>query len=152
MGVRCGARTAGGRPCRAWAVQGSDPPRCSAHGGGRGSVGAPEGNRNAQTHGAYARGVLRDGPVPGSHGKGLERVIGDLEQRLAQLTRYINGNLAKLETDAYVRLVNLQGQLASRLGRLMRDQQEVGGGEEDELVKAIHQALDELGDEWGVAL
>ena len=136
MGVRCGGRTARGTACRGWAVRGSDPPRCSAHGGGQRPVGAPEGKRNAQMHGAYGRSVLRDEPLPGSHSKGLEQVITDLERRLAQLTRHIDGNLEGLDTDAYVRLVTVEGQLASRLGRLMRDQQEVSGGREDELIRA----------------
>jgi len=52
---RCTATSAAGSPCRAWAVRGSDPPRCAPHGGGASPVGAPPGNQNARTHGFYAR-------------------------------------------------------------------------------------------------
>ena len=158
MGVRCGARTAKGTACQAWAVRGTDPPRCSAHGGGQRPLGAPKGNQNAQKHGLYARkrkvlakGPLPKKPLPGSRSRGLEQVIVDLEDRLSQLTHYIDVNLEHLGADPYARLVNLQGQLASRLGRLYRVQHEVSGGD-DELTRAVHQALDELGDEWGTPL
>ena len=41
---RCMAIKPDGDPCRAWAIRGSDPPRCAAHSG---KVGAPSGNQNA---------------------------------------------------------------------------------------------------------
>ncbi|MEY9122752.1 hypothetical protein ABH994_002009 [Bradyrhizobium yuanmingense] len=47
---RCGASTRSGFACAAPAVRGKL--RCRMHGGGRGS-GAPRGNRNAATHGAF---------------------------------------------------------------------------------------------------
>ncbi|MFY9839548.1 MAG: HGGxSTG domain-containing protein [Xanthobacteraceae bacterium] len=48
----CGARTRSGKPCMAPAVSGKN--RCRMHGGAAGS-GAPRGNKNALTHGAYTR-------------------------------------------------------------------------------------------------
>ncbi|MBG06359.1 MAG: hypothetical protein CMM59_20050 [Rhodospirillaceae bacterium] len=48
---RCGARTRAGTPCRAPVV--TDGVRCRMHGGQR--SGAPPGNANARTHGAYTR-------------------------------------------------------------------------------------------------
>jgi hypothetical protein len=50
----CAATTAAGRPCRGWAVGGSDPPRCGAHGGGQRPNGAPAGNSNALKLSPYA--------------------------------------------------------------------------------------------------
>ncbi|MGD2148378.1 MAG: hypothetical protein PVH41_16920, partial [Anaerolineae bacterium] len=50
----CTATRADGNPCRAWAVRGSDPALCAAHGGGRSPVEAPPGNVNALRHGYYA--------------------------------------------------------------------------------------------------
>lgn len=50
-GLRCGARTRSGRPCRTSPVTGRT--RCRMHGGAKGS-GAPRGNRNAVKHGRYA--------------------------------------------------------------------------------------------------
>lgn len=54
QGTYCTATTRLGQPCRAWAVLGTDPPRCAPHGGTGAKPGAPEGNRNAVTHGFYA--------------------------------------------------------------------------------------------------
>jgi uncharacterized protein YjcR len=49
---RCGAATRSGTTCRAPAVQGKA--RCRMHGGARKS-GAPRGNQNARTHGAFTQ-------------------------------------------------------------------------------------------------
>jgi hypothetical protein len=49
---RCGAATRSGTTCRAPAVQGKA--RCRMHGGARRS-GAPRGNQNARTHGAFTQ-------------------------------------------------------------------------------------------------
>jgi glucans biosynthesis protein len=49
---RCGAQTRNGETCRAPALRGKT--RCRMHGGAWGS-GAPMGNQNARTHGAFTR-------------------------------------------------------------------------------------------------
>jgi glucans biosynthesis protein len=49
---RCGAQTRGGGTCLAPALRGKM--RCRMHGGAWGS-GAPMGNQNARTHGAFTR-------------------------------------------------------------------------------------------------
>ncbi|MGT2437425.1 HGGxSTG domain-containing protein [Bradyrhizobium betae] len=49
---RCGAKTRAGGVCRAPALHGKA--RCRMHGGAWGA-GAPMGNQNAQTHGAFTR-------------------------------------------------------------------------------------------------
>jgi hypothetical protein len=51
---RCTSTTRSGRPCRAWAVRGTDPPAGAAHAGRNVGAGAPEANQNARTHGFYA--------------------------------------------------------------------------------------------------
>ncbi len=58
--TRCTATTRKGQPCRAWAVPGTDPPRCASHGGVSAKPGAPVGNQNAVIHGFYANGWNRD--------------------------------------------------------------------------------------------
>ena len=50
----CTATTRQDQPCRAWALPGTDPPRCAPHGGASAKPGAPMGNHNAVTHGFYA--------------------------------------------------------------------------------------------------
>ena len=52
MKIKCTAVTAKGKPCKAWAIQDSNPPRCAPHSG---ITGAPKGNSNAVTHGFYQR-------------------------------------------------------------------------------------------------
>ena len=47
--------------CRAWAVHGSDPPRCSPHSG---RAGAPPGDTRHLTHGYYTS-VLRPDETAG---------------------------------------------------------------------------------------
>jgi hypothetical protein len=54
MSQRCSAKRRDGQPCNAWAVRGSDPPLCAAHGGTDARIGAPPGNTNALTHNAVA--------------------------------------------------------------------------------------------------
>jgi hypothetical protein len=113
-----------------------------------GRVGAPAGNQNAVKHGVFTQG--------GEDGTGaeanLDAAIADLQRRLRQLSRYIDDNLTDLDADTFVRLANLQGQLTSRLGRLMRDRQQVSGNAGDELTAAINDALDEISEEWGLDL
>ncbi len=52
---RCAASTSKGQSCCAWAVHNTEPPLCSAHGGGERPVGAPSGNNNAEVHGFYSQ-------------------------------------------------------------------------------------------------
>lgn len=52
---RCGAKTRSGQPCMSPAVSGKK--RCRMHGGAAGS-GAPHGNKNALTHGAYTHEAI----------------------------------------------------------------------------------------------
>lgn len=49
----CTATTTAGKPCRAWAVHGTEPPLCSAHARRNTGAGAPRGNQNALKHGFY---------------------------------------------------------------------------------------------------
>jgi hypothetical protein len=138
---KCGATTKKETACKAWAIQGSQPPRCSAHSGRR--WGAPKQNQNAKTHGAY----VTEPPTIS-----LTEIIADLDRRRQQLAAYIDAHLAELDADAYTRLAALEGQLASRIGRLMRDKKQVQGDEMDELDKMIDEALDQLSQEWGIKL
>jgi hypothetical protein len=139
---RCGSLKTDGSACRAWAVRGSDPPRCSSH---LGLTGAPAGNKNAERHGFYA-------------GRGLDltkidHVVADLAERQALLTSYLEKRLADgAEVEEMARLFALHGQNASRLGRLLRDQRALSGDSADGLLSAIGQALDELSTELGIEL
>jgi len=74
------APSAGGDPCRAWAVRASDPPRRAPHGGGRAPVGAPLGNKSAVTHSYYAS-TPAPGPSDGSPFS-IDDVIASLSHKL----------------------------------------------------------------------
>jgi len=153
---RCTATCADGRPCRAWAVRGSDPPRCSSHGGGRAPVGAPPGNQNARTHGFYAQGpaAADDGENGWRGAEGpcrIDAVIADLYAKQQRLSRYIDHNADDLTPEQLARFLQIYAQSCSRLGRLLRDREALGGFSEW-MDKAFNQALDELSEEWGVDL
>jgi len=133
--ARCEATRKDGQPCRAWAVRGSDPPRCAAH---RGRA-APQVGRRARPGGEVA-------------GQSLDPTIAELARRLDQVCAYIDEHMAELDHSAYARLAALQGTLSARLGQLMRERRELAGGVDEELIRAIYGALDELSAEWGVEL
>jgi hypothetical protein len=141
--IPCSATTRSGRPCRGRAIRDTDPPLCSAHGGAASSPGAPKGNVNAQTHGAYT--------VPKT--PNLAARISDLDDQIQSLDTYIESKQMKdISADELATLLNLYGQLVSRLGRLMRDQRALSGEAADGISGAIAQALDELSSILGIDL
>lgn len=121
MGQRCTEKKNNGTRCKAWAVRGSDPPLCGAHGGGAARPGAPAGNKNAEKHGAYAGGMPAD----------LDEAISELQRRLRMVSAYIDEHLAEMVPADFGRLSSLQAQMTSRLGRLMRDRRVVMGEDVD---------------------
>lgn len=143
--THCTATTAAGNPCKAWAVHGSDPPRCSAHGGSpTKKVGAPEGNENALKHGFYR--------PPDRELTTIEDIIADLAEKQLRLSSYINAHTAEADIEQLAHLLKIHGQNASRLGRLLRDKRALTGDAADGISGAIAQALDELGSELGTEL
>ena len=145
MSQKCSHTTRQGEPCRAWAVRGSSPPRCAAHGGRvRGAT-------------VLADIATRD-PGPAQVPKGgldLNAVIYDLAEKHAQVSALIDDCLESPETarpGEMLRLMQHHAQTASRLGRLLRDQQAVSGPVDDALLAAIGRTLDELSAEWGIDL
>jgi hypothetical protein len=101
---QCTSTTKSGRPCRAWAVRGSDPPRCVGHG-------------------AAVRGAR---PLPPAESSTFSEAPDPVEQAIAGLA----DTMRRLETlieahegpNGYlIRLFGLYGQACSRMGRLVRD-------------------------------
>ncbi|MGD9031003.1 MAG: hypothetical protein PVG25_14450, partial [Anaerolineae bacterium] len=161
---RCEAVQADGAPCRAWAVRGSEPARCGVHGGTSAQIGAPPGNRNALKHGFYAgrTGEVSPSEVslsevlpedgrpnevsPGEVSPGewsIETVILDLCIKQAGLSRYIEVHSEDLSAEELARFLQIHGQNASRLGRLLRDRRALCG-EGEGMSAAIARALEEL--------
>ena len=134
---KCTALTSSGRPCRGWAVRGSDPPRCGFHGGGSRPAGAPLGNSNAVIHGFYA---AEPETVT------IDQTIAGLVDKLQR----IDALMATAETDQLLTLLTLYTQASSRLGRLLRDRRALTGEAADGFTGAIGTILDELGTELGI--
>ena len=149
--ARCSATTKAGKACRASPVTNSKPPRCAAHGGTTARIGAPPGNTNAETHGAYSDRGSTDAVD-------LDARIRDLNRRIERLSQYIDeaelgdGTQGTITVDGYAKLANIHGQLTSRLGRLLRDKQQLDGGSGAELAQAIGDALDMASQVLGVDL
>jgi hypothetical protein len=144
---RCTATTRAGRPCRAWALHGTEPSLCSVHAGVSTSPGP--GNRNAIQHGFYA--AFHPDPEQGF--SPINGVIHDLAAKQAQLSDLISQCLddnPAADATQLARLLAIHGQNASRLGRLLRDQSALSKGTNDQLQAGIAQALEELSAEWGV--
>jgi hypothetical protein len=149
-GRRCEATRADGAACRAWAVRGSDPPRCAAHGGTTARIGAPPGSQNALKHGFYVRRAREAQPEEvAGEGWSIERIILDLSTKQARLSQYIEARAEELSAEDLARFLMIHGQNASRLGRLLRDRRALSGEAADGISAAIAQALDELNSELG---
>ncbi len=113
-------------------------PRCAAHSG---LVGAPKGNKNRLTHGAYAAADVEIHDIGD--------VVTDLQRKLGRVSGMIDGCR---DPDRAVQLLGLYGQMASRLGRLERDKRALEGKAADGLLDAIGKALDEISTELGIKL
>jgi uncharacterized protein involved in exopolysaccharide biosynthesis len=92
-----------------------------------------------------------DPSILGSH-------LAALEQRLSALDAHVRRLDAQLEHDpallpAYTRLLNLQGQLTSRLSRLLRERQQIAETAAQDLIRsATDDALDQASVILGVEL
>ena len=139
--VRCSCITRAGRPCRAWAVRGSDPPVCAAHAGLTAGAGAPPGNQNRLVQGFYS---------PDPTAVTVDQAIAGLVHKLQRLDELIARE--DLDPELLVRLTTLYGQGSSRLARMLRDRRALSGDAAAGVVEAIAVALDELSSLWGVEL
>ena len=142
MKTRCTATTQAGRPCRAWAVVGSDPPRCAPHGGGARPVGAPPNNRNAEKHGLYSE----------SHAVSIGNLSADLADRLERFGDSIEDRAGELTLGQLARLLDTYSQAISRLVRIQRLQQQLHDPDRDKVARAVDWTLDQLGEQWDADL
>ncbi len=186
--------------CRAWAIRGSSPPRCSPHrsrkaspeagqqaspdpvptqAGGTGpkgrkiegrtlseaegrtpTVGAPPANQNHLVHGFYST-VLRPKERADLVAYAADTTL-DAEIAIARVAlRRILGMFLTgvtpgpepfpLDAQDYARFASLAFQGAGTISRLLRARQALSG-DTDPLMGFLTQALEELGEEWGVDL
>ena len=135
---RCTATCADGSPCRAWAVRGSDPPRCSPHGGGAAPVGAPPGNQNALTHGFYARVQIPAASSP--RPKSDDDAVVQLCATHVRIARHIEDHKHELPIPQLVALCQLYADNLSRLTRLLLKRYDAGASSVAEF-KAIFRTI-----------
>ena len=166
MNKRCSATTRRGLPCRAWAARGTVPPRCGAHGGRIAAatvwpVADPRSPSAATTELGQPRPPSAgdeaarrlypdyDRPVAATD---LDVVIGELQRRHFELVDYIDAHKDEMRPGQYVTAIDYQGRLANRIGRLLRDRQQLLGEQAGEFDEAVDEALAIVGEAWGVAL
>ena len=144
--------------CHAWALHGSDPPRCSPHSG---RTGAPPGNQNRLIHGFYAAALhpheLADlAAHAGDTTLDAEIAITRIALRrilVMLLTGLTPGpHPHPLDAGDYARFIALAFQGAGAISRLLRVRQQLGGDQSDHILSFFDEALDELSAEWGIEL
>src|SRR3990167_6294584 len=101
-------------------------------------------NANAATHRVYS--------APAKPLLTLDDLIADLRQRISQLAGMLDSGQGELSPDQFITVAKLYGELASRLGRLLRDQRALSGKAADGLAGAIAVAVDELATETGISV
>jgi hypothetical protein len=146
MPTRCTATTAAGRACRAWAVRGSDPPRCRVHREGTKDEGRT--TDGALSADELATDDLSTGDLSTDD---LSAQIDDLDARIARLGAYVDARREELEVGDLVRLLDLHSRMLERVTR-MRQVQNALEGKKSVLVEAIHRVLDKLSEREGVPL
>jgi hypothetical protein len=144
--------------CRAWAIRGSDPPRCSPHSS---RAGAPPANHNHLVHGFYAT-TLHPQELADLAAYAGDTTI-DAEIAIARIAlRRIMGMLLTgfspgpeprpLDTLDYARFAGLAFQGAAVVSRLLRARHDLGGDRSDSIQAIFDEALAELTEEWGLKL
>ena len=147
---KCSHRTRSGRPCRAWAVHGTDPPACSAH------ARVPSDSLLPGISGFYTP-VLEPEEladlVACSDDMTLDDEIACARIALRRiLSVLVKPDIADTDPGLVARLAGLAFRGTRPVARLLRDQRALSGGAAEGLSGAIAQALDELGTEWGLEL
>ena len=142
--------------CRAWAMRDSDPPLCASH--NLRLAGAPFSNRNALTHGFYARTLHPDDLASldeQATDHSLEGEILIIRIALRRLQHMIvtgatpGPNSRRLEAGDYARFIGLTFQGANTLSRLLRVRFELPDNPWDRMMDMV---LDDLSEEWGIEL
>lgn len=127
-------------------MRGSEPPRCSSHGGVFDPKEGKGRRADALRHACFAEPDL---PKDCS----IDAVIDTLFQQQLELDAYLQQMWgADVELKELVQLLRVHGQNAFHLGRLLRDRRALAGEAGDGIAAAISQALDELSTELGVDL
>ena len=158
--TRCIALTRAGKPCRAHARRGSDPPLCRSH------LSLVE--RPAETLAVAVSAVLGEALPPAARAPQLtvrapadsrataaatrlEDEIAAVRAMLDRLSLHINEQ-PDLSTAELSRLAPLVFSGSRTISRLLRDRQALSGETADAFLEFINQVLDRLAEEMRVTL
>jgi hypothetical protein len=81
----------------------------------------------------------------------IDDVVADLAKKQSRLSAILDSTDPE-DLTTFTKLFALHAQIASRMGRLLRDQRALSGAAADGIAGAIAQALDELSSELGTPL
>jgi len=152
MKRKCTATTNSGRPCQAWAVHGTEPPRCPAHAGL--TVGPETARRSRGDISFYNRQLTPE------ELNDLIAFSGDptLADEIAVSRVVLRRLLAVLQDEddlsvrELTRIASMVFNGSRAVATLLRDERALSGEAADGIAGAIGHALDELATEWGLEL
>jgi hypothetical protein len=134
---RCGAPRKDGRPCRAWAVRGSEPARCASH------LGQPQREEEAekQEAGDFYESAYDVREAADLLYKTAEKELkGELRITRVALRRALEQLRQELQPSEYARLIELIFKGAHTVADILRVQRSLPGDEElipPEIAEAI---------------
>jgi hypothetical protein len=142
--VRCTHVTRAGRPCKGWAVRGSDPPACISH---LSSASAEPG--------FYSRSLTDEelvALVRHAADLTLDEEIACTRIAVRRTLEFLNRPGDLLSQGDFLRAAGLVFQGARTIARLLREQQALTGGADSRLEAIFDAALDGLSEDWGIEL
>ena len=158
--VRCTQLTKAGRPCRRWAVRGSDPPTCYSHLGAVSEGDALEqvradSEQRGGEEGFYSP-MLSPDELADLVAYAAEMTLADeiacTRVAVRRTLEFLSQGRGSLSESDYLRAAGLVFQGARTMARLLRDQQALLGDSTDRLTAIFDAALDGLSEEWGIEL
>ena len=113
--------------------------------------GGQPGNLNALKHGFYSR-QFKDSEI-----LDLEAILADgLDDEIAMLRvtmrRYFEVVQGVNDIDVLANTVGIMGIAATRLAGLLRIKKLLGGGDDDEWLRTINQAIADVSEEFGLSI
>jgi hypothetical protein len=155
---RCLALTKAGRPCRAWALAGSQDrfgvPLCATH-AGQATVTQPAEETERALYGHFFRPAdlqALDAVLAGP--AGATTLAAEIEVARVFMRRVLEvlEEMAAQDPAAVLRQGKLLLEVLRTIARLVRDQQAMAPPAGDPIMEAIGLALDEISEEWGIRL
>jgi hypothetical protein len=140
---RCGGRRKDGRPCRAWAARGSDPPRCASH---LNQVETEENDDDEDVADPAAGGFYESGyNIKEATGllykSGDQSLKAELRVTRMAMRRALEQLRCELDPVEYARLIELIFKGAHTVADIMRAQRALAGGDKDLIPPEVDEAI-----------